>query len=421
VEKPVFWNQLGSAAQVANSVIGPNAEYLGGGSFAAGKFGGAFFAGNDDDERVLVPKLGVINPRAGAIDFWGKIEGFPEFIPWGANPYFINDRGTDQTEHWIAGVGFNGNNGTGGGGLTAVVSGNGAATGSFALPWRYDQVLQDDPDGWHHYALVWNADGIPGTGGQNVAVYLDGELNSTQWDVWDPGDLNELIVEEAFLVLLDNRVGQGTTAIDNLKVWDFAKTNFSDRFVEGLTLVGDSGGNCLIGSPVADVLAGRGGNDTLRGLEGADCLKGGDGNDRIDGALGKDVAIGGRGNDLLCGGSGRDLLLAGNGADRLRGGSGDDVLDDGFGYDVLFGDGGADVFRFAFDGRTDRIGDFGPGDAIDLTAWDTQYTELDFDTLPDGAVWIAVDGDALVVRGPDLDVGDLTPDRFLFDGASDWA
>jgi Ca2+-binding RTX toxin-like protein len=413
--RPVLWNRLGSAAQVADSAIGLDADYLGGGSFAAGRFGGAYFAGPDADARLLVPKLGVINPEAGAIEFWGRISGFPEVIDWGARPNFLSDQGTQSRAYWTAGFGFNGNNGLGGGGLAADVSGNGAATGSFADPWTYDGILADDPDGWHHYALVWNAEGIAVGGGHIVDIYLDGQRAAHQWDVDQPGALDAVTVEDSFLGLLDNWGGQGTAAIDNLKIWNFSKTDYADRFVEGLTLVGDSRANRLIGTDSGDDLAGCRGDDTLNGLGGGDRLAGGDGDDRIFGGRGGDVAAGGRGNDLVRGDDGNDAVRGGAGADTLGGGAGADRIADGAGLDRLSGGAGADVFVFALDGRTDRIADFGPGDVIDVAAWHTDYAGLAFETRTGGAIFVASDDDALLLSGPGLVVGDLTPDRFVFD------
>ena len=245
--QPALWNRLGSSQEVRNSTLGPDGIYLGGGSFGTGKFGGAFYADSNADSRVAMPKLGTINPEAGAIEFWAKIEGFGDYIDWDGHPNFIEDLGSRDRVYWETYMGFNGNNGTAGGGLAGEVSGNGAGTGSWEQNWYYEQILSEDPDGWHHYAIVWDADGIAGVNdGQRVfAIYLDGQLNSHQWDVYQPADLHGVTVEDSYLGLLNNTGGQGTAAIDNLKIWDFAKTDFSDRFVEGLTYTGTAGSDSL--------------------------------------------------------------------------------------------------------------------------------------------------------------------------------
>jgi hypothetical protein len=52
---------------------------------------------------------------------------------------------------------------------------------------------------------------------------------------------------------------------------------------------------------------------------------------------------------------------------------------------------------------------------IDLAAWHTDYAGLTFETRTGGAIFVASDDDALLLSGPGLVVGDLTPDRFVFD------
>lgn len=406
MERPAFWNRLGSRQEVEHSTIGPDAVYNGGGSFEPGRFGGAFFAGAEEDNRVLVPKLGVINPAAGAIEFWGKISGFPESIDWGAQPYFFRDQGTDSRAYWTGGLGFNGNNGIGGGGLATDVSGNGAASGDWLRDWKYSEVLTSDPDGWHHYALVWDAAGIANGGGHIVDIYLDGKLASHQRDFADASDLGAVTVEDSFLGLLDNWGSRGTTAIDNLKIWDYAKTDYADRFVEGLTLVGDGRANCLLGSASADDLRGLGGNDTLLGLAGSDSLRGDSG------------------RDLLKGGAGRDVLIGGSGDDRLYGGDGADRITDGSGRDALWGGSGADVFHFVKDRQLDRINDFGAGDRIDLTAWGgVDYSDLHIVDGGPGTVLVTSASESICVRGAvgtHLSAEDMTADKFIFGDGLDW-
>ena len=185
----------------------------------------------------------------------------------------------------------------------------------------------------------------------------------------------------------------------------------------GMTGMGNSGANVILGAGGDDVLWGLGGNDALNGAEGNNCLmggagldtlRGGEGNDRIQGGPGADMVYVGYGNDTLIGGIGRDALrfdalssllgvtanlttkkavfedkglalrfsgfedllgsayadaltgdalantLAGaGGADTLSGGDGDDIVMGGSQADVLYGGKGADSFVFV--GLTDSI------------------------------------------------------------------
>ncbi|WP_297324908.1 M10 family metallopeptidase C-terminal domain-containing protein [Nitrosomonas sp.] len=171
----------------------------------------------------------------------------------------------------------------------------------------------------------------------------------------------------------------------------------------GLIIIGNAGGNHLMGTIFTDSISGGTGNDTLVGGLGNDTLNGGVGIDTLNGGAGNDVyivdnaldqiaedadilingsdtvqasvsyslgthlenltltgtaVINGTGNDsanaitgnsspnILVGNAGGDNLFGLAGNDRLNGGDGDDVLVGGAGNDELTGGDGADIFWF---------------------------------------------------------------------------
>ena len=85
------------------------------------------------------------------------------------------------------------------------------------------------------------------------------------------------------------------------------------RVVEGTnardTLLGDEGGDLLLGLGKADV---------LRGERGHDCLVGGAGGDRLIGGPGRDRLTGGAGNDTLVGNGAKNAFDAGSGDDVVK-------------------------------------------------------------------------------------------------------
>lgn len=103
------------------------------------------------------------------------------------------------------------------------------------------------------------------------------------------------------------------------------------------------------GRAVADRLAGGAARQVLYGLGGNDTLHGGDGADTLHG---------GAGADLLFGGTGDDRLFV-RAADRARGGA------------------GADVFVIEPGAGRAVIGDFQPGDQIDLSAFGLTFEARD--------------------------------------------
>lgn len=116
---------------------------------------------------------------------------------------------------------------------------------------------------------------------------------------------------------------------------------------------------------------GNGNDNLLLGTGGADEINGNGGADILFGFAGNDSLNGGQGDDILFGGQGQDQLRGGQGDDYLDGGTGADVINGGQGDDVLAGGGGSDSFVFGQNFGGDLIVDFGSGDTIDLTAFNS--------------------------------------------------
>jgi len=181
----VLWNKLGSKKEIHESEVGPGGTYSGeGGRFVEGRFGGALSATAKEihyqqPALVTFPKE-VISTDAGCIEVWAKLDGFPKTLKWGENPALlkIHDGKCSYIIH------LNGNDGASNGGLCGRAGGNASAgTGVFGT-WTYEQVLGPGQiEQWHHYALVWDKNGIPGVddGTRTIALFLDGKLNSQEW------------------------------------------------------------------------------------------------------------------------------------------------------------------------------------------------------------------------------------------------
>ena len=218
----VMWNTLGSEEEVQNSRIGPGGT-VAGGRFVEGKFGMAYEAQRSENYLVSFV-LDQMKGTAGTIEFWGRLSGFPESIQPRA-PVFaelIGDVSGDRYRIQYSGDGMSG------------FAGPFRTWIDHTEEWSYELLLgAGQTEEWHHYALVWDFEGIRGIvdGTKQTAVFVDGELRSGFWyapDFASPSPLNG-----ALLSLIENN-GQGSTAIDNIKTWDYAKIDFSDRFVEGV-------------------------------------------------------------------------------------------------------------------------------------------------------------------------------------------
>ncbi|MFO1433550.1 MAG: hypothetical protein U1F76_26215 [Candidatus Competibacteraceae bacterium] len=122
---------------------------------------------------------------------------------------------------------FTANDGCGGGGLGGIMNGNattcfGAATGSFTHSFTYGDILGNQPsvDAWHTYELVWNTAGLPNVSGHKVAVYLDGQLNSTYF----PDNFNGVFSGGSGTFSIGFPASQGddprNIAFDELRIWN---------------------------------------------------------------------------------------------------------------------------------------------------------------------------------------------------------
>jgi hypothetical protein len=223
----MLWNTLGSAEEITHSLVGPNGA-VSGGSFVPGRFGNAY-AADHTQHMLAVFSREVITTSSGAIELWAKLLSNPPDLAWGSNPAFI--QADDGFRSWV--LQLNGNDGTGAGGLCGMVSRFEAGTGLYGT-WSYEQVLGAGAVAdWHHYALVWNQAGIPGVGdgSRKVAVFLDGVLNSAHWTDNPPASFGPLT--SGSLGLINYQGNTGSAAVDNIKVWNYAKTDFSGRFIEG--------------------------------------------------------------------------------------------------------------------------------------------------------------------------------------------
>ncbi len=245
----LLWNRLDSIAAVAASAIGPPGDFLAG-SFVPGMFGGAWLADSGAFRGISFPSS-VIDPQHGTIEFWARISGVAGSIPTGDRPLLFQTEPLqlDLTQPWSTWrLGLNGNDGAGNGGLTgAVGDGNTTGTGGFGASYTYAGVL-GDPGAWHHYALVWDAAGLPQLGlpDRQVALLLDGALASGHWEpnvlrgfgpeggVFTSGELTPPHGDSLVLFPLagPNWPTSATVAFDNLKVWDIARSDFSDRLQE---------------------------------------------------------------------------------------------------------------------------------------------------------------------------------------------
>ena len=225
---------------ISSPAAGPAGRLLGG-SFAPGRKGNALRTFADQPAAEVDFEPGILGPR-GTIEFWAKREEQPAFAAREGNLRFfglwLHERG--ETPPWCSThMQFTSNDGMGMSGLCGMVNHCSWATNPFFGHGAYD-AIQDDPFGWHHYAVAWDADGLPETkapdgGPAVVAVYLDGKPLSTQGRqtiAFGAKHLKAIPGRFAKLAFPTPSNGWGSSGghvpflIDEFKIWSAPKTEF---------------------------------------------------------------------------------------------------------------------------------------------------------------------------------------------------
>ena len=224
-----FYCTFDDEASITTPAVGPKGIFQGG-EFTPGKNGNALFVPAFTSGAKFDLPSGVIG-TAGTIEFWGKANELGPLTEGGCPRFFeILKIGKGEiSQDW------NSNNGGGGYGLTFRMDGlPWMATSSFeyssAMRSSYRRAPMRPDAEWHHYALVWDVNGVDIPCKPSAAVYLDGRLIlSTPFVPTWKGPVN---VADGSTLLFpcreDEMPGYSRRAftIDDFKIWNYAKTDF---------------------------------------------------------------------------------------------------------------------------------------------------------------------------------------------------
>ncbi len=271
----VLWNKLGNQTEVLNSEVGvgfaissePEVKFFPGvygGAFGTEGgiwgYGGYLYMSPDD---FFAP-----DKTRGTVEMWLQ-KRIPSLIPFqtplvgifGLQNYncvpWVNPCDRDDyapiSAYWSDGY-------TGSGGLTFEIVDTGGN-------WHTAQDTGwNDPNmapmyEWKHVAFVWDLNGIAGTA-DKLRIYRDGVVVGSNTDT-----IADIMFDDGVVKLLGHheyrRYNQPTAYMDNLKVWDYAKTDFSDRSREGFNQppVAEAGGPYIVAEGGSAMLDGTASND----------------------------------------------------------------------------------------------------------------------------------------------------------------
>jgi hypothetical protein len=232
----IYWNKFESAEATGKPQIGPISD-LHSGEFVTGKSGIGLKTTDSSNNSMSIdlPK-GTLGNK-GCIEFWAKIDGSPVIemsYTSGPNPRFFT-LSTRQGLFWLE---YNNNNGHGMGGLCSVVSAvpYGIADSFSRSQTPHLGVLDSEPYGWHHYAVIWNDEGIEGvhTFNKEIATFatlLDGKVYAAR-NFEGSSKRFQSIKEGSSKFDLGvpspnaTRLNSLRFVIDDLKIWNYDKTKF---------------------------------------------------------------------------------------------------------------------------------------------------------------------------------------------------
>ena len=229
----VYYCTFDSPEAVEKPEVGPAGKFLSG-RFVEGKVGKALaVAPYSDGAYVSLPPNTI--GQKGCFEFWAKFTPPSERIAVGQWPCFFTCGVLGAEPRFC--LEWNANNGTGGGGLNAMLEHLRACTSSFGHSMTYSGILGTATCDWHHYAVVWNKEGIESLSSSQAApvkaaIFLDGRPiacetfpNAPKW-----GLSSAITAHSTFLSFPihpeegnHNNVG---FLIDEFKFWNYDRTDF---------------------------------------------------------------------------------------------------------------------------------------------------------------------------------------------------
>jgi concanavalin A-like lectin/glucanase superfamily protein len=217
-----FYETFDSQSALIHPSVGPAGTLTGTATLVAGTQGEAYYGDTATSAALAYPSA-IVPADRGTIEFDAKLYTPPAVIPWHDSPFFFLAGIGDYSQYAI---GFNGNDGWSGGGLVGWAAHGNSATGCWTNTVKYTDVLgASGAETWHHYALVWDKDGVPGLT-NTMQVYVDGVPVGTSLLC---GENHTPVAfpqptQPFYVGYIQDNFGGSAFAIDELKIWNWAKT-----------------------------------------------------------------------------------------------------------------------------------------------------------------------------------------------------
>ena len=225
----VFHCTFDDEASITSPAVGPAGTFMTG-RFEDGRFGKALLAMPFTKHAAFEFPVGFIKD-SGCIEFWAKILKPNPVVGTGGDPRLlaITFADTHELASWLD-VGSNDGTGNSGFTLSTWFGARSSMRGMRHL--RYAELFPSgDWQDWHHYAVVWDKNGIldlPHT--PKAALLVDGKLVTSVEVQTVPAHLFRMPSQTPYIlgITYDPAHGAENTTkspflIDEYKIWDYAK------------------------------------------------------------------------------------------------------------------------------------------------------------------------------------------------------
>lgn len=231
-----FHQTFDDAAALLQPAMGPSGQLPASvtPTFAPGVSGNAYYVTKATSGALVYPGS-IVPADRGTIEVLARVSVLSDTVPWGDAPYFFFGVNNATCNRCIPGcdlvqkpvcqtylMGFNGNDGCGGGGLVAAAGNRLASSNNYAEKTRYADLLgATGTQTWHRYTLTWDAAGLWGTG-THVQMYVDGAPVGCEECHFSLPYQELSFAQPATLMLGYIQVDGYAVALDELKIWNYA-------------------------------------------------------------------------------------------------------------------------------------------------------------------------------------------------------
>ena len=211
-----FWSQLGSSTDILNPVLGAAGTFGTPPNFEGVKFGNGLNCSEASYVQVTFPTLNCLSHSEGTVEFWMK----PNFSATATSGMAV------QTHL------FDSNSGVSGERLELFfdkdlellifrMNGSSGTEISSRPSWSSGDIV--------HVAIVWDSMGRHIGNGETMALYINGTKQIDSGAVtttWQAGAFG------SFFCFGGAAVSEARASFDNLKIYDYARTDFDSRYEE---------------------------------------------------------------------------------------------------------------------------------------------------------------------------------------------